>query len=122
MRPIPMGVPMGGSEAVGIPVPTQIFFFLPEGTATRAEPGFVVFHPSDGRPGAIYHLDLTRQMIRQRRVPTTVLPQPLLEKIAAERAAGRRIRISWSDTAAWANPADALSEAEYPFGDVLPLR
>jgi len=118
MRPIPTG----GMEAVGTGIPTQIFFFLPEGTATRAEPGFVVFHPSDGRPGALYRLDLTRQMVKQRREPITVLPQPLLEKIAAERAAGRRIRVSWTDTAAWANPADALSEAEYPFGDVLPLQ
>jgi len=65
---------------------------------------------------------LTRQMVKQRRVPATVLPQPLLDQIAAEQTAGRRIRVSWMDTAAWANPADALSEEEYPFGDVLPLR
>jgi len=61
-------------------------------------------------------------MVKQRRVPATVLPQPLLDQIAAEQAAGRRIRVSWSDSAAWARSDDALSDAEYPFGDVLPLR
>jgi len=101
------------SDTVGTERPTLVLFFLP---GTMTEPGFVVFYPQDGRTGALYRLPLTRQHIKQRREPATVLPEQLLEKITAER----RIRVSWTDTAAWARAEDALSEAEYPYGDVLP--
>ncbi|MCL2710174.1 MAG: serine/threonine protein kinase [Planctomycetaceae bacterium] len=128
MRPLKREPGAVGS-AVGTERPTVVLFFLPEATATQSnirmsEPGFVVFYPQDNRPGTLYRLPLTRQMVKQPvpgRTPPS-LSAELLAKIDAEKAAGRRIRVSWMDTAARANAADALSEAEYPYGEVLPLR
>jgi len=100
---------------------TRVFFFLPD--TNKPEEGFVLFLPRDGREGALYPLPLTRLMVKQdenQKFPP--LDAELLEQIAAEKAAGRSIRVSWSDAAAWANVESALTDAEYPFNDVLPLR
>jgi hypothetical protein len=116
MRPFVKEGGPGGTE-----MPTLLLFFLPENN--KAEEGFVVFFPQDDREGALYPLPLTRQMIKQnegRRLPP--LDAQLLEQIAAEKASGRKIRISWDDTPAWSRKEDALTEAEYPYKDVLPLR
>jgi len=50
------------------------------------------------------------------------LDAELLATLSAENAAQRRIRVSWSDRAAWARSDDALNEENYPYKDVLPLR
>jgi len=100
---------------------TRIFFFLPD--TNKPEEGFVLFFPRDGKEGTLYPLPLTRQMVKQRegkKLPP--LDTRLLEQIAAEKAAGLKIRVSWNDTAAWANVDSALTDAEYPYEDVLPLR
>jgi hypothetical protein len=119
MRPIERTVDAAGEER-----PTLVLFFLPGTTSsTTAESGFVVFYPQDGRTGTLYRLSLTRPMVKQR-VPGKALPpldDELLKQIATEKEAGRRIRVSWNDAAAWANSADALTDTDYPFNDVLPL-
>ena len=103
------------ADAEGVQKPTLVYFFLP---STATEQGIVVFYPQDGRPGSLYRVPLTRQMVKQRSEPATVLPESLRRQIASER----RIRVSWTDTAAWSRPEDALSEGEYPYENVLPLR
>jgi serine/threonine protein kinase len=110
---------------------TLVFFFLPEPTR-RAEESFVVFAPQDGREeGALHRLPLTRTKAKQReqREPATVspsvlpeLPPQLLEQIATEKAAGRKVRISWDDSPVWSSADSALTDKDYPYGDVLPLR
>jgi hypothetical protein len=94
---------------------TLIYFFLPE--SNRPEEGFVIFYPQDGRDRTLYPLPLTRQMVKQKaKVPP--LDVTLLEQIKGET----RIRVSWDDTASWSRSDVALTEADYPYGDVLPLR
>ena len=113
-----MRLPVGDS-ADGIR-PTVIYFFLPE--TNQPEESFIIFYPQDGRAGTLYRIPLTRQMITQEepdRFPP--LPPALLEQVIAERDAGRSIRISWSDEVAWARTQDALTDADYPYNDVLPL-
>jgi tetratricopeptide (TPR) repeat protein len=114
--------PGGDKDAVGLEMPTLIFFFLPENN--KVEEGFVLFYPQDDREGTLYPLPLTRQKVKQT-MPGGALPKldtRLLEQVAAEKSAGHKIRVSWMDTAAWARADDALSESDYPYGDVLPLR
>jgi cell division protein FtsB len=113
--------PRAEAEVSGMQRPTLIYFFLP---STTTEQGFVVFYPQDGRPGTLHHLPLTRQMVKQPLESGTFpeLDADLLKQIEAEKAAGRRIRISWNDATAWARPEDALSEAEYPYKEVLSLQ
>ena len=108
------------SDAAEREQPTWIYFFLPE--TNRPEEGFVIFYPQDAWTGTLYPLPLTRQMLKQpdgRGLPP--LPPQLLEQVAAEQSSGRRLRISWEDTAAWFRADAALTEKEYPYGDVLPL-
>ena len=95
--------------------PTLIYFFLPE--SNRPEEGFVICFPQDGRSGTFYPLSLTRQMVLQG-VAVPPLDEKLLEQIKSET----RMRVSWDDTASWARGDDALTEANYPYGDVLPLQ
>ncbi|MCL2004547.1 MAG: serine/threonine protein kinase [Planctomycetaceae bacterium] len=101
--------------------PTVIYFFLPE--SNRAEDSFVIFYPQDGRDRVLYPLALTRQMVQEpdgRRIPS--LPAELLAKIESERSLGRRIRVSWDDSASWSRVDDAMTDGDYPYGEVLPLR
>jgi serine/threonine protein kinase len=103
------------SDTVDGEKPTLIYFFLPE--SNKPEEGFVLFYPQDGREGVLYPLPLTRQMARQGgRVPS--LDVKLQEQIAMES----KKRIFWDDTAVWARAEEALTEKEYPYKDVLPLR
>ena len=95
--------------------PTLIYFFLPE--SNRPEEGFVICFPPDGRAGTFYPLLLTRQMVKQgAAVPP--LDERLLEQIKGET----RIRVSWDDSASWSRGEEAMTETNYPYGDVLPLR
>jgi hypothetical protein len=115
---------MRPTDSTEMETPTLILFFLPENN--NPEEGFVLFYPQDGREGTLYPLPLTRQMLKgepvtTQREPATVspvLPKELLEKIASER----KIRISWNDESAWSSVDNALTDADYPYGDVLPLR
>jgi len=99
--------------------PTLIYFFLPE--SNKSEEGFVLFYPQDERSGTFYRLPLTRQIVKQgEKLPP--LDEQLLQQIAAEKALQYRLRVSWDDSSAWAHGEDALTEKDYPYGDVLPLR
>jgi hypothetical protein len=102
-------------------IPTLIFFLLPE--SNKAEEGLVVFYPNNLQRRALYPLRLTRTMAKQR-VSSEIPPLDprLLEQIAAEKEARREIRISWDDTPAWSNKEQALTEADYPYNDILPMR
>ena len=97
--------------------PTWVYFFLPE--SNRPEEGFVLFYPQDGRDRVLYPLALTRPMVKQpdgRTFPS--LPSELLHLAGTP---GSSLRISWEDVAAWARTDDALTEADYPYDDVLSL-
>jgi hypothetical protein len=99
--------------------PTLIYFFLPE--SNKPEEGFVLFYPQDERQGVLYRLPLTRQMVKQgERLP--MLDEQLLKQISMEKALQYKMRVSWDDTAAWSNTENALTEKDYPYKDVLPLR
>ena len=102
--------------------PALIYFFLPEANIGGAT-GFVIFYPQNVQEWMIYPLPLTRQTVLRGDVGNIPpLDARLLKQIEAEKALGRRIRISWSDKAVWANAVDALTDANYPYKDVLPLR
>jgi serine/threonine protein kinase len=116
MRPLD-----GATETVGMERPTLVLFFLP-GTAT--EPGIAVFYPRDGRQGTLYRLPLTRQMVKQpvSGKPFPPLDEQLLQQVAEEKSAQRKVRISWTDKAAWARAEEALTESDYPYKEELPLQ
>jgi hypothetical protein len=114
--------PGGESDAIGAEMPTLIYFFLPENN--KQEEGFVIFYPQDDREGTLYPLPLTRQKVKQRE-PTTMLPplpEQLLQQIAEEKSANRKIRISWNDEASWSSAENAMTDKDYPYEKVLPLR
>jgi hypothetical protein len=95
--------------------PTLVYFFLPE--SNKPEEGLVIFFPQDGRTGTLYSLPLTRQTVKQGgRIP--MLDERLLEQVKGER----KIRVSWDDSATWVRGDDAMTERDYPYGDVLPLQ
>jgi len=105
---------MRPSSSAGMETPTLIFFFMPENN--KPEEGFVLFYPQDGREGTFFPLPLTRQTVRQgEKVPS--LDETLLEQIKSES----KKRISWNDTASWAHDEEAMTEANYPYREVLSL-
>jgi hypothetical protein len=94
--------------------PTLIVFFLTE----TADDGFAIFYPQDGRLGELYRVPYTRQQVKnasQKNKKDFVLDERLHKAIEDEKAAGRKIVLSWSDTASWARTEDALSDADWPF-------
>ena len=103
---------------------TLVIFFLPD--TNKSDDGFVLFYPRDDRAGTLYPLPLTRQKVKQgeltQRETATMLPNQLLEQIAAEERESGKVRILWDDSPAWSRKEDALTDAEYPFNGVLPLR
>ncbi|MDR0326770.1 MAG: protein kinase [Planctomycetaceae bacterium] len=95
---------------------TVIYFFLP---VNETDQSFVIFYPQDGRNRVLYPLSLTRVMAKGKHDEAIEpLPPALLELAKKEPT----VRISWNDAAAWSRADEALSEKDYPYGDVLPLR
>jgi hypothetical protein len=93
---------------------TLIVFFLTE----MADDGFAIFYPQDGRLGELYRVPFTRQQVKnasQKNKKDFVLDERLCKAIKDEKAAGRKIVLSWSDAASWARTDDALSDADWPF-------
>jgi len=95
-------------------LPVLAVFFV----TGKPEDGMVVVYPQDGRPGDLYRLPLTRQQVKNtaRKIK---LDANLRQAVADEKAAGRTVVTSWSDAASWARPEDALSDADWPFGEPL---
>jgi hypothetical protein len=93
---------------------TVIYFFLP---SNETETSFGMIYPQDGREGTFYSLPLTRTMVKQGG-PFPPLDEKLREQIKSES----KRRISWEDTASWSRSEDAMTEANYPYSDVLPMR
>ncbi len=90
----------------------------------------VLFHFTDlqGRAilvpqeGAARHfpLEFGRQQLKAEKSPgaeyrTWNLPVALVEQLASERRAGRRVVISWDDQASWARTEAALTVEDWPF-------
>jgi serine/threonine protein kinase len=98
--------------------PTLVLFFLPENN--KADEGFVIFYPQDGRAGKLFRLPISRQIVK-RRDTSDVLPPldaELSALIAAERQSGRAVRISWKDAPIWSRAEDALTDADFLFSEL----
>ena len=100
---------------------TMIYFFLPE--SNSLDDSFLIYYPQDGRDRVLYRFPISRQMVKQSASGTVPgLPPELLKQVALDQELGSTIHIFWDDTPSWAQRADALTEENYPFHDVLPLR
>ncbi|MDR3183455.1 MAG: serine/threonine protein kinase [Planctomycetaceae bacterium] len=98
------------------PLPVLLVYFLTD----DAQDGFVIFYPQDGRRGSLYRLPLTRRDIKSGKEKDAAkhLPAELLSLLETEHQADRTVQKSWSDAAAYSQPDEALSDAEYPFGNL----
>jgi hypothetical protein len=95
--------------------PSLAVFFLTE----EPKDGLVVFYPQDDRLGGLFRLPLTRKQIKsgKRTNESWHLNEQLLQWLHEERNAGRTVTISWNDAASWARTEDALTDADWPFGN-----
>jgi hypothetical protein len=97
-----------------------IVFFLTE----DPKEGFVIFYPQDDRAGNLYRLPLTRKQIKggtKKQGEEWQLDTQLIQTVQEERKAERNIGISWNDEASWARSEDALTDADWPFGNILTI-
>ena len=86
-----------------------------------AKENFVIFLPQDGRPGKLFDLKLTRGQVKEAasRGEPLMLNDALVKLVQDERRAGRLVDISFGDVASRAaDDRDALSDAEWPFGNL----
>ncbi|MDR3234171.1 MAG: serine/threonine protein kinase [Planctomycetaceae bacterium] len=94
-------------------LPALLVYFL----TNEAKDGFVIFYPQDGRKGRLFRLPLTRQSVKSGKEQDAVklLDPELLVLMETEHRAGRTVSKSWSDEAAYSQPDEALTDADYPF-------
>jgi hypothetical protein len=113
--------PLDSGELNSGAVPSLVVFFLTE----EPKDGFVIFYPQDDRAGELFRLPLTRKQIKtgvKKPDEEWKLNPKLLQLIQEERRAGRNISISWNDEPSWNRPEDALTNADWPFEEELPIR
>lgn len=102
-------------QSVSETTPSLVVFFLTE----EPKDGLVIFYPQDDRLGNLFRLPLTRKQIKSGKKASESwhLNEQLLQLLREERNAGRTVNISWNDEASWARTEDALTEADWLFGN-----
>ncbi|MDR3199209.1 MAG: serine/threonine protein kinase [Planctomycetaceae bacterium] len=102
-------------QSVSETAPGLVVFFLTE----EPKDGLVIFYPQDDRPGNLFRLPLTRKQVKSGKKTDEAwhLNEQLLQLLREERNAGRLVNISWNDEASWARTEDALTEADWLFGN-----
>ncbi|MDR0705189.1 MAG: protein kinase [Planctomycetaceae bacterium] len=104
------------TNSVAQTTPSLVVFFLTE----EAEDGFIIFYPQDDRYGNLFRLPLTRKQVKDGVKKTNEslhLNEQLLQLLREERNAGRTVNISWNDEASWSRTEDAITDADWLFGD-----
>ncbi|MDR0610341.1 MAG: serine/threonine-protein kinase [Planctomycetaceae bacterium] len=104
------------THSVSQTTPSLVVFFLTE----EAQDGFVIFYPQDDRYGNLFRLPLTRKQVKDGVKKTNEslrLNEQLLQLLREERNAGRTVNISWNDEASWSRTEDALTDADWLFGE-----
>lgn len=96
------------------PATLLLFHFTEE-----ASDGIAVFCPQDGRPLRRFAVPYTRDVVRAEK--TLALDAELVDLVQKDRREGIPVDISWSDAACWARPKDAITDADWPFEEQLPL-
>ncbi|MDR1271199.1 MAG: protein kinase, partial [Planctomycetaceae bacterium] len=102
-------------HSVSETAPSLAVFFLTE----EPKDGLVVFYPQDDRQGSLFRLSLTRKQIKSGKKTNESwhLNEQLLQLLREEHNAGRTVNISWNDEASWARTEDALTDADWLFGE-----
>ncbi|MCL2119495.1 MAG: serine/threonine protein kinase [Planctomycetaceae bacterium] len=103
-----------------------LFHFSPTGDADTTG-NFVILKPDSSQPSTCQPLTHTRAQIKESaNLGQEITPQPelqeILERAREAREAGYIVNIFWNDRRCWAHEKDALTDHDWPFESLLPLR